>query len=259
MRSYYAIDAMRDRWLDKGHLVIVGRDFAPEADVCVLHRDRTVLTKDDIPPAPEGVPVINDSILDISKRRISTNLLSPASDWSGKVIIKTNHNAFGNPEKRDNRGLYGRLRRHFARFSWRSARMLPKGLYPILNTLGDVPDWVWRSDELVVEKFLPEMDGDLFCLRGWLFLGNKGYCYRLFATHPLVKVGSMVRYEYLETVPDELQAIRTKLQFDFGKFDFVMREGQLILLDANKTPSFTGPRDTPRFKMLASGIEDFFA
>lgn len=37
-------------------------------------------------------------------------------------------------------------------------------------------------------------------------------------------------------MPPELRAERERLDFDFGKFDFVVHEGEPLLLDANRTP-----------------------
>jgi hypothetical protein len=89
-----------------------------------------------------------------------------------------------------------------------------------------------------------------------MFFGSRGYSYRLFSTHPLVKSGSMVGYEYLDAAPPELEAIRAAHGFDFGKFDYVEVDGRVILLDANKTPTVTGDGESPRLAHLAEGVEE---
>ena len=38
-------------------------------------------------------------------------------------------------------------------------------------------------------------------------------------------------------MPDELRVVRAALGFDYGKFDFVLRNGKPILLDVNRTPT----------------------
>jgi hypothetical protein len=104
---------------------------------------------------------------------------------------------------------------------------------------------------------LPERTGEgLYALRGWMFLGDKSYGYRLLSSHPLVKVGSMLAHEPLSDVPEELTALRAKLKFDFGKFDYVVHDGRAIVLDTNKTPTYSG-EETPRLRSLAQGIEAF--
>lgn len=58
-------------------------------------------------------------------------------------------------------------------------------------------------------------------------------------------------------VPEELRAERHRLGFDYGKFDFVVRDGVAILLDANKTPWMPGaaPGFAAAIPNLAGGID----
>ena len=61
-------------------------------------------------------------------------------------------------------------------------------------------------------------------------------------------------------VPEELRAWRHRLGFDYGKFDFVVRDGVPILLDVNRTPTVP-PNLTDAVRRgqgeLARGIEAF--
>jgi len=65
------------------------------------------------------------------------------------------------------------------------------------------------------------------------------------------------RFQWPVAVPDELRAERSRLGFDYGKFDFVVHEGRAILLDANRTPS--APPPSPEVDAsnvhLAGGID----
>ena len=260
LRGIDMIAALRSIWREAGHDVACGTDFAADADVCVLHQNRTRLNPAEIPAAPQGAAVINGRVLDISKRLYSTLALDRGSDWSGSVIVKSNLNHFGLPETRDgarSRTAAQRIRRKLFKNDWRRRRMLPHREYPILDHLDEVPSWVWKDPDLLVEKFMPERHGELFALRGYIFLGSQSYGYRLFATHPLVKTGTMVRYEYIDDAPPEIVSKREDLGFDFGKFDYVMDDGKAVLLDANRTPSFAGDPKSERLKRLAIGIEDF--
>jgi hypothetical protein len=258
VRNTYALSAMMRIWTDEGYRIHVSDQYATDADACIMHLDLTKLDPQTVPRPPQGAPHINARVLDISKRAYSSLLLERSADWDGPVIIKTDLNNFGISERRrDGRKLFSEMRRRFARLSWRCARALPKRFYPILDSIREVPNWVWDDRYYVVEKFMPERVDDLYCVRGWLFLGSKGYAYRLFSTDPLVKTGSMVRHEFFERAPDDIMEWRERMGFDFGKFDYVERDGRSILLDANRTPSYTGAGDTPRFLNLASGIRDF--
>ena len=134
--------------------------------------------------------------------------------------------------------------------------MLPPGRYPILPKLSQVPDWVWENTDLIVERFMPEREGSLYCLRGWIFFGRRGYTYRLFSKDNLIKIDNMTGYEFLQEPPPELIAFRDAHGFDFGKFDYVVIDGRPILLDINKTPTISTDPDTPRLRYLAEGIDE---
>ena len=68
-------------------------------------------------------------------------------------------------------------------------------------------------------------------------LAGAEYGVALHGRDPVVKAASTVKKEDLQTVPDSLRAERERLGFDFGKFDYVERDGEVFLLDANKTPT----------------------
>jgi hypothetical protein len=255
---HFVLSALAGHWQSRDITVHMGQSFVPGAQAHVLHINKTFLTDADLPPRGDDGPVVNWSVRDISKRLISVLRITPEDCWDGPVIIKTNLNHFGIPETRgipvDQREGN---RKRMADISWRSARRLPHRRYPVLDSIARVPRWVWEDDSLVVERFLPERDGDLYCLRGWMFFGSRGYGWRLRSTDPLVKAGSYVDHDYLTEVPDELVALRQRLGFDFGKFDYVVHDDRAIVFDVNKTPSFTGPPDSPRIIDLSHGIEDF--
>jgi hypothetical protein len=259
VEDHYVLSALRRIWERRGIRMNVGRDFAVDADLFLLHHDRTKIDATTAPHAHAGARIINGAILDISKRLYSSLSVDRDDAWIGPVIVKTNLNHYGVPEgEAEHRSLLEKLHEQLAKLSWRAARKLPERFYPIVNSIADVPSWVWRNDDLLVEKFLPERTDDgLYCVRGWVFLGDKGYGYRVFATHPLVKTGTMVRHDYLDETPAELIEFRQRMQFDFGKFDYVLHGGKAILLDANKTPTFSGAGESPRLLALAEGIDAF--
>ena len=135
------ISQLGDIWGEQSHKLHVARNFHPNADLCILHHDRTFVSVADIPPAPAGVRVLNGTSNDISKRRYSSLLVTPDSDWTGPVILKTNLNHFGAPERRDGKTASGELRQKLATISWRLARRLPPKDYPVLDGISAVPDW----------------------------------------------------------------------------------------------------------------------
>ncbi|HEU4428053.1 MAG TPA: hypothetical protein VFT98_04825 [Myxococcota bacterium] len=257
LRAKFLIARLARHWEKSRVRVTHGPQPAPGAQLGIVHVNRTRIGAHELPPNETGRPLLNERVRDISKARFSTLRVGPDDAWRGPVIVKSNLNHFGIPEARGG-GRWGeRARRAIARVSWRAARRLPPRRYPILPRLGEVPDWVWRDDELVVERFVPERADGLYCLRGWVFFGSRGYVYRLFSDDPLVKTGTSVRHEFLPAPPPELEAIRAAHGFDFGKFDYVEHDGRAVLLDANKTPAIEAAADSPRMRELAGALADF--
>lgn len=259
MAEQYLIATLTKHWRKRGLRVQVGETYSKDADVCVLHHDISVLDATKVPAAPPGKPVLNGRVLDISKRTYSTLLLSQGDDWSGPVIIKSNLNHYGAPETRVlRRAILERVRRRLADISWRGMQAMPTRSYPILPSIEDVPAWVWSSPELLVEKFLPERTRQgLYGVRGWVFCGDRGYAYRVASQEPIVKPRTAARISYLKSPPEALMRRREELKFDYGKFDYVEHDGETILLDANKTPTFRGNPEAQRIRWLSAGIEAF--
>lgn len=258
--SKYLIHHLTAYWEEQGHRVTFGPTRRLDADLGIMHIDRTWLPPACIPGNPGRRPLLNASVLDISKRRFSRNLLSPDSDFTGPVIVKTDANSFG---KRDRHQLpalpLGSLRRRLAAHGyWKLARLLPPKDYPLYERLSDVPDWIWKRGDLVVEKFLPERSEEGFSLRVWMFLGEHDYSARLFSRHPIVKTGNICRFEYIHDVPDVLREARADLGIDYAKFDYVVVNGEPSLLDINTTPTvhLSRPR-SENVRHLAAGLSGY--
>jgi hypothetical protein len=97
-----------------------------------------------------------------------------------------------------------------------------------------VPRADFERNDVVVEKFLPEKEENLFFVRHYEFLGDRSTCTRLAAMDPIVKDQTVIRVEEVDPHPEIVQA-RKRLNFDYGKFDYVVYNGRPVLLDANKT------------------------
>jgi len=260
LHDQYLIARLAAIWRTEGHRVTVGPCPRLDADVGFVHVNRTLVDAALLPDNPNGKPLLNGSILDISKRRISTNLLTADSDYRGPVIIKTDANHFGKRERlARSKSMSGKLwLRISRRMSWRLSRELVDEEYPILDGIAAVPDWVWSRPDLVVERFLPEKDGDEFVLRLWVFFGQEEYGVRMFSPDPMVKVRSSSHHDYLTTVPEPLREVRSRLGIDFGKFDYVMVDGEPVLLDVNKT-AWMGSSRAPSANLLrlATGLRHY--
>ena len=250
-----------DVWKQRGHHVSVTSAPYVDADCVLLHIDTTKIKPELIPATPPNALFLNKNVTDISKRRVSRNLVSPMADYDGPVIVKTNGNYYGLavvPRTRRHRAILA-LRKTVRPKTWRYLRMLPQKSYPILKNKSEVPGWVWRREDIVVERYMAEMDDGLYVLRIWVFMGTREYGVKLYARSPIVKGDDIVRYEYLTEVPDKLRQERTRLGFDFGKFDYVLENGVAQLLDANATPTIYAGREPSRNLLnLADALSDMF-
>jgi ribosome biogenesis SPOUT family RNA methylase Rps3 len=263
LRDSYVISKFAISWVKMGFEVTSGPTRVLEADIGILHIDATSVPSCYLPETC-GRPLLNERVLDISKRHISKNLLDQDTDYSGPVIIKTDDNCFGNHELRQLpffslRRFRRKITKAFPQIPWQLSRELPRKTYPILKHIGDVPSWVWKRTDLVVERFFPEIEDGYYVLRVWLFLGNQNYNIKMFGTEPIVKAKNIIKKEIVETIPDSLKQIRKKLGMDYGKFDYVMNDEKAILLDVNKTPTTVADGEpSENLKRVASGIMDFF-
>jgi hypothetical protein len=205
------------------------RNFV-KADLAILHVDATVVDPEYTALAKRYPRTINLGIRDIRKSVISGAGLSRGDSWDGPVIVKSELNARGAPEYYHNEvaALRGKPAPHPQVTALRD--------YAVFDRAGDVPDRIWRDPQLVVEKFMPERDARGFALRTWCFMGRRETCSRCISADPVVKGSSIIARELVD-VPDELRGMRTRLGFDYGKFDFVLHDGQTVLFDANFTPT----------------------
>ena len=246
----YFLTAIAEIWKEQGFEVVYLHGPTPgiRADLAICHVNLTVVPPDYLGYLRQFPKTLNGRVADISKRIVSKHLLEPNADWQGPVFVKSNLNSKGSREERLIR-----------------ARVLPGTIRPIQDyqvyeRLSEVPDEVWGNRDLVVEKFLPERQDDLYCLRTWMFLGDRETNSICFSKEPIVKAGNVIRREPLGDVPDDLRQWREELAFDFGKFDYAVSDGKTVLYDANRTPTLPNLKDDsilPRLRHLAEGIHRF--
>ena len=255
--------ALAQIWVESGVRVSVidDPDALIAADLLILHVSFTEVPAEYL-RAIERVPVvINRGVVDISKRRISRNLVRRGDSYSGPVIVKTNRNFRGVIESVNAsrghpvRGAVDAIRNHLP---WSLRSKLDE--YPVLGSSRDVPLGVWYNRDLVVERFLAERRDGYYCLRTWLFLGDQERMALFHSNDPVVKSHNIVGRERLEEVPEDLRAMRRELAFDFGKFDFAVVDGRTVLYDANRTPSLgaiSREEALPWLRLLASGLSSY--
>jgi hypothetical protein len=229
--SAYLLHDILECWRAMGnHWLMTSPSRRLDADAAFLHVVPTVVAQEYRDLADSYPFTVNAGSWDITKRKVSLNLLDSGSDWTGPVIVKSDLNNFAKTEHLHN------FRAHHAGEPPAHHDLPPPLDYEVYAKLGDVPGAVWRDRRLVVEKFLPEDNGDgTFSLRTWVFLGDRERCTRHIVPGSISKANDVIRSEPCE-VPEAIREQRARLGFDYGKFDFVIFEGEPILLDANRTP-----------------------
>jgi hypothetical protein len=270
--KYSAVDEMARRWERAGHRVITryGLRDLPDADVLFVHVDTTRM-----PPEYRRIfdryrVAINQKAVDIDKTLYSRAMLAEADAYEGPVIVKTRANFGGQGDERYRAGQRLRLRpliRLLHRLSalfetgWDRRRTLSPHAYPIFDSKRDVPDAVWRNDHLMVERFCPEREDDLYFIRYWVFFGERGWARRFGSKEAIAKFSTRVTDEETVAVPPELIEVRQRLGLDYGRMDYVQHGDAVTVFDVNKTLGFG--RNTPGFEAeldyLAAEIESFIA
>ena len=255
-------------WREAGHSVVFLRGPARfvDADVLFVHVDLSVVPDRYLEFASRYPAAVNHRVKDIRKSQFSENLVSRDSAWTGPVIVKTDLNYGGIPELMlaSNRILRAtRAGRFLLRYHPRRRRMSPLSQgnnYPVYESIRAVPDAFWEDPRVVIERFIPEVDAGVYRLRLYQFLGDRATWRRISAPDAIVKSGNMINTEPIEPDP-AVEAWRHRLGLDYGKIDYVIHDGQPIVLDANKTtgvdPRKTKVRDDRR-RHHAGGIESFF-
>ncbi len=247
----------------------IGREHA---DLVIPHVNLSVVPDQYRAWLEERPHVVNAGVYDIRKRTISANLVTREDAYDGPVIVKTDLNYGGMSElamahRRRRASFVGRLRGRLGGtpkltvppvVDLETATVLPDKDYRVFTAKSEVPRGVFDNRHLVVERFLPEKRGDAYVARSYGFLGDRAYCELRGGPNPLGKPRTV--REFCEPHPDIVE-MRYRMGWDYGKFDYVVRDGQAILLDANKTP---GTAPTPdetlrRSNALAPGIHALLA
>lgn len=264
LQNRHLIKVLAGIWREQGHILSFGNRPPPTTDAVIAHTDYSMIDEHFFRQVDEGIPVINSAARNILKSNVSQLLINENSKWHGPVIIKTDANCHAAEEYAYHGLDLLRLLKIFAgRFvSWQWTGELPFRTYPILERTDQVPGWVWQDHRLVVEKFMPERDGELYVLRLWMFFGEQEYCMRVCSELPVVKSRKLVSVDLVEEVPDAVRSVRRKLGLDFGKIDFVMHGNDALVFDVNKTPTVDLNKRGqlgPFVRRLADGLDGLLA
>jgi hypothetical protein len=256
----YLLSLLARSWMRDGIDVhhLYGIDTFVPADIAVLHVDLSLVPQAYSDFARRYPVALNTSALDIRKRSLSSLLVSTPVDYQGPVIVKTDLNCGGIPE----RYIHDQMRAAgdvFEPPAGRSAahRINSPAAYTIYPTAAAVPPEYFRDPRLVVEKFVPERRGDNYCHRRYYFLGETEVNQLWHGTKPICAydddgVASDA------PIPAELQAFRRRFGIEYGKIDYVLSDtGKVIVFDVNKTPAGAcrNPAHWPWLQHLCASLQ----
>lgn len=239
----YAVTHLAEFWREDGHRVefVFGPRRRADADLVLVHVNLSVVPDAYLEYAARFPVALNGRVRDVRKSVMSRNLVTPGDGWEGPVIVKSDLNYGGEPELVlggwwPRRGtLFSRgVRSLRRRAHMRERRIRDTADYRVFDHIADVPAEWMEGPDVVVERFLPEREGDLYAVRNYLFLGAAATCERRLSSSPVVNSRSAVETVQIEPDP-EIVAMREQMGFDYGKFDYVRVDGDVVLLDANKT------------------------
>jgi hypothetical protein len=239
----YLVTHLAGFWREDGHEVVFlfgTGQFIP-ADLVLVHVDLSVVPDEYIEFARQYPIVLNGTVKDIRKSTYSRLLVKAGDSYDGKVIVKSNFNYAGGPERLigvplDPRGVS-------SSYFWSPTD------YQVYENSKAVPAPLFDDPNVVVEKFQPEFVDGFYHSRAMLFLGDRISAMRYTSREPIVNGSTQIRTDPIEPDPEIVQA-RETLKFDYGKFDYVIHEGKPVLLDLNKT--IGAPITTSDPKILAS-------
>lgn len=262
------IKLWQDDGIDVVH-VFGTKHFIP-ADLAILHVDLSIVPDEYLEFAQQYPIVLNGKVKDIRKSTFSNHILHRDDSYEGKVIIKSDLNYAGKPERNmQNSFIAMMIRRIGLKLDKSGLRGHSPGVhfdspsdYLILDSPNQIHREWFEMKDIVIEKFLPEINNGYYCIRNYFFLGNNSHCILRKATHPIVNSRSTISIEPVDVHP-EIVAIRKKLYFDYGKFDYVVHENVPVLLDINKTIGSSTPPSDPdylaRRRAFASGIRYYLS
>ncbi|HLP85643.1 MAG TPA: hypothetical protein VK157_14935, partial [Phycisphaerales bacterium] len=264
----YMVGELAPHWKSMGIAVVEvpAPVVVPSAAAALMHVDATRPLPAYTDLARKYDLALNAGVGSIEKRLISRQLVTRHDGYQGPVIVKTNLNYGGMVDYRNARCTAPWRTLSLAireRLPWYLRASIRDKAYRVFPHPRDVPRCVWYNPSLVVERLLPERDGDAFVIRSWYFFGDQGFVCVNRSSAAVAHATTILSRTVEAEPPPALYRLRDELRFQFGKFDYTIVDGQPCLLDANHTPTLGRLPQWPWFhdqmKRLATGIQKFIA
>jgi hypothetical protein len=241
----FAIWHLANVWREEGIRVffLFGTHKYIPADLAILHVDLTRVPETYTEFASRYPIVLNGRIKDIRKSTFSRHLVRPDDGYDGQVIVKSDLNYAGEPERKLLGSLVSRISMRFSSRlpSFQSVRdgsqpaFKSPADYKIFDNRRKVPKGWYKRDDILVEQFLPELQNGFYCLRNYHFLGDRGVCVLRKSTNPIINSSTAMDRSEIEPAAEIVEAVRN-MGMDYGKLDYVLHDGKPVLFDINKTP-----------------------
>jgi hypothetical protein len=241
----FAIWHLAKVWQEEGIQVIFlfGVHKYLAADLVLLHVDLTRVPDKYFEFAGRYPAILNGRIQDIRKSIFSRHQVKPEDGYEGPVIVKSELNYAGEPERKLLGSLVSRLsmriKTRFPFLQSKSQSLQPvfrsPADYKIFDNKHSVPKNWYERDDILVEKFLPELQDGFYCLRNYHCLGDRGICVLRRSKNPIINSSTAMDRREVEPAAEIVEAARS-MRLDYGKLDYVLSGGKPILLDINKTP-----------------------
>lgn len=267
------IDELAELWREEGLEVIeiYGIDRFVPADIVILHVDLSVVPPDYLEFTRQYPVALNTGLTDIRKETISLHLLKPGDPYVGPVIVKSNLNYAGAPERklkeaelRQSAFWLKRLQHRIFPFLKKPPPFQSNLEYQIFDQVEDVPKSLFNNPDVVVEKFFHYQHEDFYCIHNLYIFGDHQTGVRLMGNHPIVNGRTYKRIDFVDPHSEILEQM-ANIPLDYGKIDYVFDEGKVVIIDINKTVGdsrkvFQRTPELARFyKTLAAGIHFYLA
>ncbi len=180
---------------------------------------------------------VNGRAFTISRRLYSRVVLNRGDDYSGPVIVKSALNSRGLPEMQF--AAYRRM------LSLQDPQTRPAMLerlcpqYRIYDHTGAVPEENWLDPHSMVEKFIPGHTRLPVVKYRQEFFFELELNTRSTFDSLLCDPTQIVSVEFPTSAPPEVQAVRRQLNLDFGSVDYFIVDGEVFVIDVNKTTTVT--------------------
>jgi hypothetical protein len=243
---FYAVHHLAEIWRSQGIDVVYlfGAGERVPADLVIVHVDLSVVPDEYLEFARGYPAAFNARLKDIRKSAYSTLRVTRESDHGGRVIVKSNYNYAGVPERL--LGVPGAPDEFPGQTDYR-----------VYESIAAVPAHLLEDERVIVERFMPEYEDGRYHVRTLDLVGDSHTSLRLASDHHVVTDATYAGDEEVEP-PPELFEIRSRLGVDYGKLDYVVHDGELTLLDVNKTTGAStgqaGPELQARRLDRAAGV-----